>query len=283
VRDSVMILGAGVYQLPLIRKVKERGFRAVVVSMNGNYPGIPEADVFLPIDTTNVAAAVAAAKEYRIRAAVTTGTDVGVPTLGAINDALSLPGISEEAATIISHKHRFRQFQNQNDLPHPRFVVSGSWTSLRDVLATLSVPFYVKPVDSSGSRGITRINSHSLKAVETAFDFAKSFSRVGAVCCEAEIAGIEVGGNAVLFDGELVFLAITQKHMDGVVVRGHSFPTGIPLAGQEAVRHSLHAHARALNLPRGILNFDIIVDQQSAHVIELVSWFSVKWKRRSVG
>ena len=71
-----MILGAGVYQAPLIKTAKEMGFYTIVVSRNGNYPGIALADVFLNIDTTDSANILIAAKQFKIDGIVTTGTDV---------------------------------------------------------------------------------------------------------------------------------------------------------------------------------------------------------------
>ena len=48
---KLMILGAGIYQVPLIRKAKEMGLETYVLSYPGNYPGIPLADHYAPLDT----------------------------------------------------------------------------------------------------------------------------------------------------------------------------------------------------------------------------------------
>jgi hypothetical protein len=50
-KKKIMILGAGVYQVPLIKKAQEMGLSTVVVCTPGKYPGIPLADIFLDIDT----------------------------------------------------------------------------------------------------------------------------------------------------------------------------------------------------------------------------------------
>ena len=41
---KIMILGAGVYQVPLIRRARERGLYTLAVSIPGNYPGFAWAD-----------------------------------------------------------------------------------------------------------------------------------------------------------------------------------------------------------------------------------------------
>lgn len=77
-KKKIMILGAGVYQVPLIKKAKNMGLVAVVVSPKGNYPGISLADIWLDIDTTDIDRIVEAAREHGVSGITTTGTDVCV-------------------------------------------------------------------------------------------------------------------------------------------------------------------------------------------------------------
>ena len=46
---KIMILGAGVYQVPLIKKAKELGFYVIVSTIRGNYPGLKFADKIMRI------------------------------------------------------------------------------------------------------------------------------------------------------------------------------------------------------------------------------------------
>ena len=50
---KIMILGAGIYQVPLIRAAKEMGFFVIVVSIKGDYPGFALADKIYYINTTD--------------------------------------------------------------------------------------------------------------------------------------------------------------------------------------------------------------------------------------
>ena len=50
-RKKLMVLGAGIYQVPLIKKAKAMGMEVIVASIPGKYPGISLADKFFPIDT----------------------------------------------------------------------------------------------------------------------------------------------------------------------------------------------------------------------------------------
>ena len=50
---KLMVLGAGIYQVPLIKKAKEMGLYTIVASIPGNYPGFLYADEIVYENTTN--------------------------------------------------------------------------------------------------------------------------------------------------------------------------------------------------------------------------------------
>ena len=106
---KLMIMGAGIYQVPLIKVAKEMGIYTIAVSIPGKYPGFAYADEVLHINTVDAEAVLEAAKKEQIDGICTAGTDVAVMTIGRVNDALGLCGISYEAAKIacdkVSMKH----------------------------------------------------------------------------------------------------------------------------------------------------------------------------------
>ena len=267
-RSRILILGAGIYQLPLIQRAKQMGFETHVVSYAGDFPGIVIADHFHELDTTDIPGVVALAKRIKVDAVVTSGADVCVPTVGAVCDALGLPGITRGVAELISSKDTFRTFQSANGMHAPRFTIIEERTQLPIALATLRPPLILKPVDSSGSRGIVRIETSALDRAGDSFDYARAFSRCGRVCIEEVLPGIEVGGNALLYEGRVVFLAITAKHMERFLVRGHSYPCNIGPLQQKAVRREIELACALLNYRNGALNFDVMVHGEEATIIE---------------
>ena len=97
-KDSILILGAGIYQVPLIKKAQELGLRAVITSIPGNYPGFAAADKVYYANTTDKDAVLDIARSERVAAVTTTGTDVAVSSIGYVCRKLGLCGISEQAA-----------------------------------------------------------------------------------------------------------------------------------------------------------------------------------------
>ena len=91
---KLMILGAGVYQVPLIKRAKEKGLYTIVVSIPGDYPGFKLADKIYYENTTDCEKILEIAQKENIDGIVTAGTDVAVVTVGRVCDAMKLCGIS---------------------------------------------------------------------------------------------------------------------------------------------------------------------------------------------
>jgi phosphoribosylaminoimidazole carboxylase (NCAIR synthetase) len=102
--EKIMILGAGIYQVPLILKAKELGIYTIVVSIRGNYPGFNFADKCYFLDTRDFEGILEAASNEKIDGIITTGTDVAVKAIGYVNDKLGLSGISYRAAELSTDK-----------------------------------------------------------------------------------------------------------------------------------------------------------------------------------
>ncbi len=101
---KIMILGAGIYQVPLIKTAKRLGITSVVVSIPGNYPGFELADKVYYEDTTDYETILEIAKKEQIDGIVTAGTDVAVITIGKVCDELGLCGLTFDAAKIAQTK-----------------------------------------------------------------------------------------------------------------------------------------------------------------------------------
>ena len=103
-KKKILILGAGVYQVPLIRRARERDLYTVVASTPGNYPGFQLADQVYHTNTTDQEAILKIARAEKIDAITTTGTDVAVVSIGHVCKEMHLPGIGAEAARILTDK-----------------------------------------------------------------------------------------------------------------------------------------------------------------------------------
>ena len=101
------------------------------------------------------------------------------------------------------------------------------------------------------------------------FHHAKQHTRSGDICIEECIEGVEVGGDGILVDGKLAFVAITHKYFNGLVVTGHRLPTNISTCDQQRVVDALETCCRTMGYLNGPLNFDVLVSDDAATIIEM--------------
>ena len=266
---KLMVLGAGPFQAPGIRKAVELGHYVISVDDRPESIGHRFSHEYLNCSTVEREKLADHAEALGIDGICTFSSDVAVPSVGYVCDRLALPGVSFAVAQGMSTKHRFREAQARAGLPHPAFLAARSLDDLQSLQRELHFPVVFKPVDSSGSRGVRVLHHASSHGVAEAFAFAKSFSSSGTVCVEEFIGGPEFGGDAILLDGELVFAAITEKHLEAFVVTGHCFPSTLAREDQDRVRKTLADCCRAIGYSRGPLNFDVKVEPERVVVLEM--------------
>ena len=63
---KILILGAGIYQVPLIKTAKRLGLYTIVASIPGKYPGFELADKVYYENTTDVGKILAIARREQI-------------------------------------------------------------------------------------------------------------------------------------------------------------------------------------------------------------------------
>ena len=220
-QQSILILGAGIYQVPLIRAAKRRGLRTVVASTPGNYPGFSEADKVYYTDTVDREGILRIAREEGVSAVTTTGTDVAVASIGYVCRRLGLPGIGEEAARILTDKARMKEAFARGGVTTAPFRVVRTIEEARMAAEELGLPVMLKIVDKSGSRGITKISA--LSELPAAWDYACAATAADHFVVERFVEGKEFGIDAFVQNGKLLLMLPHDKYVY------HSAHTGIPI------------------------------------------------------
>lgn len=185
-KKKVMIIGAGAGQVPLINLCKQEGLYTYVVSPFGPYPGIELADTHINEDIYHVDALVEIGRELGVDYVISDQSDYAVPLVASIADRLGLPGNKPEVAQTYSYKSKFRTFCEQHRIPAPkaRQIQKGD-----DLPGGLTYPLVVKPSDSQGSRGISKVDSAD--RLEQAVQEAFAYSKKGTVVIEEFSRGVK--------------------------------------------------------------------------------------------
>jgi len=274
--DTVMILGAGVYQLPAIERASRLGLRTVACSYLPGDPGLTRADKGFTISTTDREAVFEVAQAEGIAGILTGASDAAVPTVGYVNDRLGLSGVTLAQAVVFSRKDRFRRFLAGAGLPCPSFEVLSDAEAFLKICRGGRGRHVLKPVDCSGSRGVTAFElpgegaDQELRGV---FDRAMACSTVGRVILEQFLSGVEHGGDAFFVEGRLRRCHITRKTHRGpphYVPDGHRIPSGLDEPTERAVGDALTTTITKLGFTSGVVNFDVFVSEGGGvHILEL--------------
>lgn len=267
-QKKIMILGAGFGQLPFIKKAIELGYYVITLDYLPDNIGHKFSHQAVNCSTVDKEAVLVAAQKLKIDGIITFASDVATPTLGYVAEQLGLAGGSFNIALTMSNKAHFRAFQRDHQMDSPRFVVGDTLPEIEKSLHTLTAPVMFKPVDTSGSRGISRVDKLDNAGCQKAFDYAHKYSRSGLVCVEEYIEGIDVSGDGFLVDGHLSAV-ITHKHKNGYVPTGHGLPTNISAADQTRIFAEVAANCRALGYTNGPLDFDVRISPEHATIIEM--------------
>ena len=206
---KILVLGAGQMQVPVIQKINKRGDIAIAADMNVNAPGMQYADIILNISTDNTNAILEVAKKLNIDGILTT-SDYPVNVVAAVGEELGLPSMSRHAANICTNKYLQRDILSKGNVNCPRYKLVFTE---KEIETGIDFPFVIKPVDSSASRGVRRIDSFN--DLHSGFSSAKAYSRDGYMIVEQYIEGKEYSVETLTQFGRTTIIAITEKATKG--------------------------------------------------------------------
>lgn len=268
---KLMILGAGIYQVPLIQQAKEMGLYTVVVSCPGDYPGFAFADKVYPVDTCDQAQVLAAARAEKISGICTSGTDVAVRTIGYVCRQMGLHGLPYEASKCVTDKALMKGVFSRHGVSTPRYEKVTSLYQAEQAAARLGYPLVVKAVDSSGSRGVVIVREEG--QLEQAFFEARQVSKKDHVLAEEYIRAEEIGVDGFVKDGRLVFFAPHEKYLfrggQVTVPAGHSFPYICTEKIRANIRRQMQLAVGAAGLDDCPVNADVLVDGDRVWILEI--------------
>lgn len=248
---KIAIIGAGDFQLPLIKKAGELGFETHVFAWQDGAVGARYADCFYPISITEKEEILDKCREIKPQAVVSVASDLAVHTVNYVAGKLGLICNSDRNSGISTNKYQMRTAFRENDIPTPEFHSVGIGDALRGI-RKMTLPVIVKPTDRSGSRAITKLDSFDglSKAVHEAIE--SSFEKRAVI--EEYIEGKEYSCECISFNGKHHMLALTEKFTTGAphfIETGHIQPAPIPAEAAERIKRNVFRALDVLDVKYG--------------------------------
>lgn len=259
-KKRILFLGGSKFQIPPIKYAKSQGHYVITCDYLPDNPGHAFADEYHNISTTDFDAVLKISKKLNIDGIVAYASDPAAPTQAYVGNNLGLPSNPFKSVNILARKDLFREFLEKNNFLVPK---SKSFYNIEDALEwthEIKYPAMVKPVDSSGSKGVTKINSS--EEINNAFEYALTFSREKKVIIEEFFVreDYQVAGDGFVVDSKLAFRCFANEHFDKLcnpfVPIGESFPSIMENKTSDQAHEETQRLLDLLNIKMGALNFD---------------------------
>ena len=265
---KILLLGGSAQQIIAIETAKKLGYYTVLCDFLPDNPGQYVADKFYLISTTDKEAVLEIARKELIDGILAYASDPAAPTAAYVAEKLNLPGSPYESVEILCNKDKFRKFLSENNFCTP---TAKGYENISESMSDLEnnyfkYPVIVKPVDSSGSKGVSRIDSYS--EADRKIKEAMSFSRGKRIIIEefVEKYGYQIAGDGLSVDGKLVFRYFANDHFNPKCVNpfvpiSASFPYNMPTEVQDKIHNEIQRLLNLLHMKTTTYNFDMRIDK----------------------
>lgn len=266
VLKKIMFLGGSAQQIPAIQYAAEQGYYTVLCDYLEDNPGQYYAEEFHCISTTAKDEILKIAKQTRIDGIVAYASDPAATTAAYVSDKLNLPSNSYESVLILSQKDLFRDFLRNNGFNCPKAKSFKSVEEAKQNLKEFIFPIMIKPIDSSGSNGVYRLENS--EGFDKTFFQSISNSRERTVIIEEYIEMAHeylIGGDVFVLNGEIEFCGLLNCHRNKVpnsfIPIGKSYPLVIEEEKQLFVIEELQRIMRILEIESGAFNIEVMFDK----------------------
>jgi biotin carboxylase len=260
-KDKLAIIGASLMQESIIQKAKDMSLETHVFAWEEGADCKSLADFFYPISILEKERILENCREIGIDGVASIASDLAVPTVSYIAEKMGfLTYNSLSDAEITTDKNAMRGQFVRKGVNSPKFFHTGPEFDRN--LNGLDFPLIVKPVDRSGSRGVTKVNDENslVKAILRACDL--SFKKKAIV--EEFIDGDEVSVEAISWMGEHYILAITDKVTSGepyFAEIAHHQPSSLPENIKHRIKKETIKALNSLNIKFGASHTELKVNQ----------------------
>ena len=271
---KLLVLAAGILQVPVIKKAKEMGVYVVAADGDENAVGLKLADKAIVVNITSEEDMLRVAREEQVDGVIHPCSEVSMNVMGRINDELGLSGISRETAIRATNKHLMREAFEKYGAPSPK---SMCFTDVEVAWGAFCTDFtgacILKPSRNSGSRGIAKISA-DIKMDEFArlFEISKNESRDKSVMLEQFVEGPEFSIEIIVWNGEVNVLTVTDKKTTEAphfVELGHNQPSCRTAEEVETLKVAAVAGVKALGVNNCACHAEAKLMDGKAYLMEI--------------
>ena len=265
--SKLLIIGAGIGQVELLKKAKARGVWVAVATKPGDYPCIKLADALCPFDIYDRDAIVAWAIDNGITAVMSDQNDLTMPTVAYVANKLGVPGNPFDGVWTYCNKNLFRSACDKAGVPTPRHVQLVK-AAIPEAFKDIPFPWIVKPEDSQSSIGVTKIANAA--EFESAAKLALEKSRNGKAILEEFFTGREVVCEGMVCNGKYYHLAFGDRRyfdLPNLMIPSQTiFATDLDQKHQDQIIQYETNLSKTIGLRFSILHSEYLINEATSEI-----------------
>lgn len=275
-QKKLMLLGGLRYLLPVIEAAHRLGIYVITCDYLPDNIAHKYSDEYHNVSIVDKEAVLELARKLQIDGIMSFAVDPGVVTAAYVQEQMGLPGNPYESVCILQNKDRFRNFLTQHGFNVPK---AKGFASIEDALSEkywFPWPVIVKPTDSAGSKGVTRVDR--LEDLEPALKVAFDHSISGRVIVEEfiEKQGCSSDTDCFSVDGQLKFVSFSAQRFDEdapnpYTPSAYSWPSTFTPAQEEELTLEIQRLLTLLGMRTSIYNIETRVGTNGKPYIMEVS------------
>lgn len=208
---KLLVLGGFTLACDIVRAAQNMGAYVIVADYNPESPAQNIADKFVLISTLDVDALEKFCREESVDGVTTGFVDILLKPCYELCKRLGLPCyMTPKMIDVSTNKVEFKTECNKYGVPVPQTYLVGDEIT-EEIYQKINYPVFVKPLDSSGSRGAGVCYDRT--ELDTRFAEALSYSVSHNAIIEDYITGREFLLDYIAVDGEFRLLSMFDRYM----------------------------------------------------------------------
>lgn len=259
---KLMLLGGMRYLVPVIETAHKMGVYVITCDYLPDNIAHKYSDEYVNVSILEKEKVLEEARKRKIDGILSFACDPGVVTAAYVAEKMNLPTSGPlESIEILQNKGKFRKFLTENNFNVP---VAKQYTDIDEALKETEMfnwPVIVKPTDSAGSKGVTKVSKK--ENLKEAIEYALKYSHCNEFIIEDFLEKVNDSSDCDSFsiNGELKFVSFSAQKFDEkcenpYTPAAYTFPATISKNHQEELKNEIQRLLKLLNMKSSIYNIE---------------------------
>ena len=262
---KLLLLGGSRYLRPVIEVAHKLGLYVITCDYLPDNTAHKYSDEYCNISIIDKETVLECAEKLKIDGIMSFACDPGVVTAAYVAEKMGLPFQgSYKSTSILQDKGLFRKFLTDNGFNCPHSKSYSDINEPKNDIDFFDWPVIVKPVDSAGSKGVTKVNNPD--ELDNAIKIALENSHNGHFIIEDFITfdGYHSSADPFTVNGELKFVTYSDQLFDKEADNPYTpafiiWPSTMKKENQDLLSKETQRLMKLLDMKTGIYNIETCV------------------------